>query len=177
MKRRGADPKEAQINKSTKPTSSMIFVLNDQHPRFFPLAGTKSVSGIGLAPNVYKASPILSLKIFFYNEIVIHPSNFLNEIKDIFGGIQIIAISAMFNIMNIWVEHCLKWRACTTFSALNFPVCFYNLLFKEKMKKSNYKMYLFKTCSYAIWTNLYYKVNKIHNNLFKCHIHNKIAFL
>lgn len=86
----------------------MIFVLNDQHPRFFPLAGTKSVSGIGLAPNVYKASPILSLKIFFYNEIVIHPSNFLNEIKDIFGGIQIIAISAMFNIMNIWVEHCLK---------------------------------------------------------------------
>lgn len=90
----------------------MIFVLNDQHPRFFPLAGTKSVSGIGLAPNVYKASPILSLKIFFYNEIVIHPSNFLNEIKAIFGGIhafyEMIAISAMINIMNIWVEYCLK---------------------------------------------------------------------
>lgn len=90
----------------------MIFVLNDQHPRFFPLAGTKSVSGIGLAPNAYKASPILSLKIFFYNKIVIHPSNFLNEIKDIFGGIhafyEMIAISAMINIMNIWVEYCLK---------------------------------------------------------------------
>lgn len=67
---RGADPKEAQINKSTKPTSLMIFVLNDQHPRFFSLAGTnQSVSGIGLAPKVYKASPILSLNKKCYSSL------------------------------------------------------------------------------------------------------------